>query len=37
MMAGGTELDSLVEELERTVGKDSSMVTEMAAEVRPRP
>ena len=37
MMAGGTELESLVEELERTVGTDSPMVTEMAAEVRPHP
>lgn len=33
MMAGGAELASLVDELEKTMGKDSSLVTEMAADV----
>ncbi len=37
MMAGGTELDSLVQELESTMGKDSSLVTEMIADVSSHP
>ena len=36
MMAGGTELDSIANELERTMGKASSVVAEMAADVGPR-
>ncbi len=32
MMAGGTELDSLVTELEQTMGKESPVVADMAAD-----
>ncbi len=37
MMAGGAELNSLVNELERTMGPESSVVSEMAADVGIQP